>query len=126
LLRQLPDDRWAAVTSGSRALMQARLEAAGLPSPEVLVSAEDVSAGKPDPAGYLQAAAALGRDITRCLVIEDAPPGIAAGRAAGASVLAVATSHRGSELAAADAVIPTLAVCLVQCSADALSVTLRS
>ena len=63
LLPRLPADRWAAVTSGSRALMRTRLTAAGLPIPEVLVSAEAVEAGKPEPEGYLKAAAALGRDI---------------------------------------------------------------
>jgi sugar-phosphatase len=108
LLTGLPADRWAAVTSGSRAVMQTRLAASGLPIPDVLVSAEAVDAGKPDPEGYLKAAAALGRDIGRCLVVEDAPAGIQAGRAAGAQVLAVATSHRASELTSADAVVPDL------------------
>ena len=58
LLTGLPADRWAAVTSGSRAVMQTRLTASGLPIPDVLVSAEAVDAGKPDPEGYLKAAAA--------------------------------------------------------------------
>ncbi len=122
LLKRLPDDRWAAVTSGSRSLMQARLRAAGLPLPDVLISAEAVSAGKPDPEGYLKAAAALGYDIAQCLVIEDAPAGIEAGRAAGAHVLAVATSHNSDQLSAASAVIPTLEYCTVECS-DLLAVT---
>lgn len=108
LLPGLPADRWAAVTSGPRQLMEARLAAAGLPIPAVLVSAEAVTVGKPDPEGYLKAAAALGRDIRRCLVVEDAPAGIEAGRAAGARVLAVATSHPAAELAAADAVVADL------------------
>ncbi|WP_142053243.1 HAD-IA family hydrolase [Pseudonocardia kunmingensis] len=122
LLRDLPADRWAAVTSGSRVLMRARLAAAGLPVPEVLVSAGDVSAGKPDPEGYLKAAAALGYEITRCLVVEDAPAGIGAGRAAGAHTLAVATSHPAVELAAADAVVPDLTACTVERTADGLVV----
>ncbi|OZM82504.1 HAD-IA family hydrolase [Pseudonocardia sp. MH-G8] len=123
LLRDLPADRWAAVTSGSRVLMQARLAAAGLPVPEVLVSAGDVSAGKPDPEGYLKAAAALGYDITRCLVVEDAPAGIGAGRAAGAHTVAVATSHPASELTSADVVVPDLNACTVERVADGLVVT---
>jgi sugar-phosphatase len=124
LLKRLPDDRWAAVTSGPRPLMHARLKAAGLPAPAVLVSAEDVSVGKPDPQGYRRAAAALGYDITRCLVIEDAPAGLEAGRAAGAHVLAVATSHDSSELAAlADGVIPTLEDCSVEFRGYGLVVT---
>jgi mannitol-1-/sugar-/sorbitol-6-phosphatase len=126
LLKRLPDDRWAAVTSGSRALMRARLSAAGLPVPKVLISAEDVSAGKPDPQGYLRAAAALGYDVTRCLVVEDAPAGIEAGRAAGAQVLAVATSHDESELTSAHAVIANLEDCNVVCTAGAMRVTTPS
>jgi sugar-phosphatase len=102
--------------------MQTRLTAAGLPIPEVLVSAEAVAAGKPDPEGYLKAAAALGRDIRRCLVVEDSPAGIQAGRAAGARVLAVATSHPASELMSADAVIPDLTACELQVTDDGLIV----
>jgi mannitol-1-/sugar-/sorbitol-6-phosphatase len=123
LLRRLPADRWAAVTSGSRELMRARLTAAGLPIPEVLVSAEAVEAGKPEPEGYLKAAAALGRDIRRCLVVEDAPAGIHAGRAAGARVLAVTTSHRASELTLADAVIPDLTACDLELAPDGVIVS---
>ena len=122
LLRRLPADRWAAVTSGSRDIMEARLTASGLPVPEVLVSAETVSAGKPDPEGYLKAAAALGRDIRRCLVIEDAPAGIEAGRAAGARVLAVATSHDAAELTSADAVVADLTACDLELTADGVIV----
>ncbi len=123
LLPRLPADRWAAVTSGSRELMRTRLTAAGLPIPEVLVSAEAVEAGKPDPEGYLKAAAALGRDIRRCLVVEDAPAGIQAGRAAGARVLAVATSHPASELRSADAVIPDLTACELELTSDGVIVS---
>jgi mannitol-1-/sugar-/sorbitol-6-phosphatase len=123
LLRDLPADRWAAVTSGSRALMGARLAAAGLPVPEVLVSAGDVSVGKPRPDGYLKAAASLGYDITRCLVVEDAPAGIQAGHAAGAHTLAMTTTHSASELSSADAVVPDLTACTVERTADALLLT---
>lgn len=76
--------------------------------PAVLVGAEDAAVGKPGPEGYLKAAAALGVDIARCLVVEDAPAGIDAGRAAGAYTLAVATSHDPAELRAADAVVADL------------------
>jgi sugar-phosphatase len=123
LLRDLPADRWAGVTSGSRTLMRARLAAAGLPVPDVLVSADDVSVGKPHPEGYLKAAAALGYDIARCLVVEDAPAGIQAGHAAGAHTLAVATSHSATELSLADAVVPDLTACTVERTADALLLT---
>ena len=90
--------------------MQLRLRAAGcagLPVPAVLVAAEDVSTGKPDPQGYLLAAKVLGVDIDHCVVIEDSPAGIMAGRAAGARVIAVATSHPATALAA-DVVVADL------------------
>jgi mannitol-1-/sugar-/sorbitol-6-phosphatase len=89
LLTALPRSAWAVVTSGRRPLTTARLAAAGLPQPDVLVCAEDVAAGKPDPAGYLLAAARLGIPQERCVVVEDSPAGIAAGLAAGAVVLGV-------------------------------------
>ncbi len=123
LLDGLPPDRWAAVTSGPRRLMYARLGAAGLPVPAVLVSAEDVSQGKPDPEGYLRAAAALGIDVCRCLVVEDAPAGIEAGRASGAKVVAVATSHPVDALSRADAVIPDLTAFTVAAMPEGLVVT---
>jgi sugar-phosphatase len=123
LLSGLPSDRWAAVTSGSQGLMRARLAVADLPIPDVLVSAEDVDAGKPDPEGYLKAAAALGYDVARCLVVEDAPAGIQAGRAAGARTLAVATSHRASELSLADAVVADLTACSIELTRDVLVLT---
>ncbi|MBB5897772.1 HAD family hydrolase [Kutzneria kofuensis] len=125
LLSELPADRWAAVTSGSQELMRARLAAAGLPVPDVLIAADDVSAGKPDPEGYLKAAAALGHDIADCLVVEDAPAGLRAGRAAGARTLAVATSHDAAELTA-DAVVEDLTSCRVDRVADGLVVTVSA
>jgi len=113
LLPTLPMDRWAAVTSGGQRLMRARLAAAGLPVPKVLIGAEDVQRGKPDPEGYLKAAADLGVDVRQCLVVEDAPAGLAAGRAAGARTLGVATSHDAAELTAT-AVIPDLTACEIE------------
>lgn len=88
LVRAVP--AWAVVTSGRRELALARLEAAGLPVPSVLVTADDVTRGKPDPEGYLAAAAGLGVHPARTVVLEDAAAGIRAARAAGVSaVLAV-------------------------------------
>jgi sugar-phosphatase len=74
----------------------------------VLVSADDVTRGKPDPEGYLTAAAALGAAPGSCVVVEDSPAGVAAGRAAGALVVAVTTTHEPAALTAADIVIPDL------------------
>ncbi|MGA8048497.1 MAG: HAD-IA family hydrolase [Dermatophilaceae bacterium] len=122
LLSAVPADLWAAVTSGSGSLMRARLSAAGLPIPRVLVAAEDVSAGKPDPQGYRRAAEGLGVDVTRCLVVEDAPAGLEAGLAAGASVLAVATSHPADELRTAHAVVADLRAVRIGVGPDRLTV----
>jgi mannitol-1-/sugar-/sorbitol-6-phosphatase len=101
LVDSVPSGRFAIVTSGSRGLALARLHAAGLPAPGVLVAAEDVEVGKPDPAGYLRAAALLGADPAHCLVLEDAPAGVAAGRAAGMTVVAVLTTNAEPALRAA-------------------------
>ncbi len=102
------DRRLAIVTSCSRTLARARLEAAGLPIPPVLVSADDVVQGKPDPGCYLLGARRLDTEPAGCLVLEDAPAGIAAGRAAGARVLALRTTHGDADLGQADAVIDDL------------------
>ncbi|MDO9609288.1 MAG: HAD-IA family hydrolase [Brevundimonas sp.] len=88
-VKRLPPDRWAVVTSASVSLARARLKAAGVTPPAVMITAEDVERGKPDPAGYLRAAATLGFAIADCLVFEDAEAGIRAGEAAGADVMVV-------------------------------------
>jgi mannitol-1-/sugar-/sorbitol-6-phosphatase len=80
---------WAIVTSADTRLARARLTAAGIELPPVLITVDDVSVGKPDPEGFLMAARLLGVDVRRTLVVEDSAPGIAAGRAAGAQVAAL-------------------------------------
>jgi sugar-phosphatase len=107
-LSSLREDRVAVVTSATRRLATARLAAAGIEPPAVMVTAEEVTRGKPDPEGYLAAARRLGVDPAEALVVEDAPPGIEAGRAAGAAVVGVTSTHAAEELAAADVVIETL------------------
>jgi sugar-phosphatase len=92
LLEALPVGSWAVATSGPRADASDRLRRAGLPSPQVLICAEDVAHGKPDPDVYLNAAALLGVDPADCLVIEDAPAGV--------PVIALTTTHSRSELPA--------------------------
>jgi len=87
LLSSLPAGTWAVVTSGVRDLAYARLTAAGLPVPETVVTADDVTNGKPAPEPYLRGAAGIGIDPSRCVVFEDAPAGLAAGRAAGVPAL---------------------------------------
>jgi sugar-phosphatase len=103
LLRGLPVAAWAIVTSGSVAVARLRLEATGLPIPPILVTAEDVEHGKPDPEGYRRGAARLGVPPEDCVVVEDAPPGVAAAKAAGMRVIAVLTTHLPERLSAADA-----------------------
>jgi sugar-phosphatase len=93
-LAGIPQDRWAIVTSASRALAEARLGKAGIAIPPVLVTSEDVERGKPDPACFLLGADRLGVDASRCLVFEDTLAGLSAADAAGASGLAITATHR--------------------------------
>ena len=123
LVETLPRQRWAAVTSGERALMTARLAAAHLPIPGTMICAEDVAVGKPSPEGYLQAAAALGFDAAQCVVVEDAPAGIAAGLAAGARVLAVTTTHTADQVASADVIVADLSCLRVTSTDDGVVLT---
>ncbi|MEU6487104.1 HAD-IA family hydrolase [Streptomyces sp. NPDC046887] len=121
LLGALPEGRWAVVTSATRPLADARLREVGI-APPVLVCAEDVTRGKPDPEPYLLAAARLGVDPAACVVFEDAPAGLAAGRAAGMRTVALATTHRREELSA-DAVTTDLSGVSVQVSAGGVEVS---
>ena len=104
----VPPDRQAVVTSCTAALAAARLAAARLVPPHVLVTVDRLRRGKPAPDGYLLAAAELGRAAADCLVVEDSASGISAAREAGCAVLAVATTTRADRLAA-DLVVGTLA-----------------
>ena len=87
LLLSLPAGSWAVVTSGVRDLAYARLAAAGLPTPAAIVTADDVENGKPHPEPYLRGAALIGIDPANCVVFEDAPAGLRAGRDAGVGTL---------------------------------------
>jgi len=98
LLRALPPNKYAIVTSATRPLAEVRLRAAGLQAPENLVTARDVQRGKPNPDPYLMGARILGVAPAECVVIEDAPSGIRAGRAAGARVVALRTTASDEEL----------------------------
>ncbi len=88
-LAALPASSWTIVTSASRPLAEARLKAVGLPIPAHMVTAEEISAGKPHPEGYLLGAQRLGVAPGDCLVFEDTVPGAKAGDAAGADVLVI-------------------------------------
>jgi len=93
LLEDLPAARWTIVTSAVRKLALARLDAAGLPVPATLVAAEDISEGKPSPAGYLLAAKRLGWEPQDCLVFEDAAAGIEAAVSAAARLIVASPKH---------------------------------
>lgn len=93
VLAALPAGRWAVVTSAPRLLALRRLEAAGLPAPPLMIAAEDVARGKPAPDPFLLAARQLGVEIADCLVFEDAPAGIAAAEAAGATIVVINATH---------------------------------
>jgi len=107
LLASIPDARHAIVTSAGRALGAARLRAAGVPMPGVIVTAESVERGKPAPDPYLAASRALDVPVSRCVVVEDSANGIAAARAAG--VAAVVGVGRGALAHGCDVVVADLA-----------------
>ncbi|MCP2020615.1 HAD-IA family hydrolase [Pseudomonas laurylsulfatiphila] len=92
-LRSLPARQWAIVTSAPRELALRRMAAAGIPEPAVMITAEDVTAGKPDPAGYRLAARRLGVEPGQCLVFEDATVGMLAAEAAGADLMIITATH---------------------------------
>lgn len=92
LLASLPADRWTIVTSCTRALAEVRIKAAGLPLPRKLITANDIVHGKPNPDPYLKGASILGFPAADCIVIEDVPAGIRAGKSAGARVIAFTTT----------------------------------
>ncbi|WP_328297700.1 HAD-IA family hydrolase [Streptomyces sp. NBC_00435] len=120
LLCALPAGSWAVVTSATRPLAEARLREAGIDIPE-MVTAGDITRGKPDPEPFLLAAARLGVDPARCVVFEDAPAGLAAGRAAGMTTVALTTTHPAAELDA-DVVVRDLSAVSVLAGAGGMTI----
>jgi sugar-phosphatase len=108
LLEKLPRNRWTVVTSATGPLARVRLAAGGIPVPDRIVTADDVTEGKPHPAPYLAGAALLGFAPKDCVVFEDAASGTKSGHAAGCTVVATPFSHSIESLAAADYLIPDL------------------
>jgi sugar-phosphatase len=98
ILQALPQDRWTIATSCTRRLAEVRIRAAGLPMPRHLITSDDVQQGKPNPEPYIKAAKILGFSAADCIVVEDAPAGIRAGKASGARVLALRTTAPDAEL----------------------------
>ena len=108
LVQSIPTGRWGVVTSGSRLLAANRLKHCGVPIPEVMVTSDDVVNGKPHPEPYLKGAALLGFRPEECLVIEDAPAGIASAKAGGMKVIGLASTYGVEKLVQADAVVKEL------------------
>ena len=108
LLTSLSENEWALVTSCARPLAEVRLKAAGLPTQRNIVTCDDVRNGKPHPEPYIKGAALLGVSPSKCVVFEDAPAGIRAGKGAGALVIALPTTSPDFELeqAGADWILP--------------------
>lgn len=102
-LASLPPDRWTIVTSCTRPLAEVRIKAAGLPLPKKLITSNDITRGKPNPEPFLKGAAALGFDANDCVVLEDVPAGVRAGKAAGAKVVAFTTTVPQADLLEAGA-----------------------
>ena len=126
LVQSIPAGRWGVVTSGSRLLAQSRLLHCGLPVPEVLVTSDDVTNGKPHPEPYLKGAERMGYRAPECLVIEDAPAGIASARAGGMKVLGITTTYAADVLGQADAVVGKLRqIRVTPNGADKLGVEVR-
>jgi sugar-phosphatase len=99
---------WAVATSGNSLLASSSMRKAAMDRPPVLITSDDVAVGKPEPEPYLRAAELLGVSPTDCLVIEDAPAGVAAGRAAGMRVIGVTHTYAADVLAAASVVVDAL------------------
>jgi len=122
ILESLPAGSWAVVTSGTRAIAEFRLKLTGLPIPPVLICADEIERGKPDPQGYLTAAAQLHRSADECVVIEDAPLGIQAAQAARMRVIAIAATYPRERLASADAVVERLADLTINHDPDGIQI----
>ncbi|NLU66295.1 HAD family hydrolase [Streptomyces sp. HNM0574] len=121
LIRALPEGGWAVVTSATRVLGEARLRQVGIEAP-LVIAADDIVQGKPHPEPYLLAAAKLGVDPSRCVVFEDAPAGLEAGRAAGMRTVALATTHTADELRA-DVVVDDLSAVSAQVTSAGVEIT---
>lgn len=104
----IPKGSWAVATSGTEDTARTRLKYIGLSAPSVLITADDVGQGKPDPEAFLLAAKRLGLTPQDCIVVEDSPAGIEAAHAAGMRVIAVATTHSPADLDNADLTVQRL------------------
>ena len=130
LVNSIPRDRWCVVTSGTRFLAISRMRRLGVPVPDILVTADDVKNGKPDPEPYRKGTERLQVDAAQCLVVEDAPAGIRSAHAAGIRVVSLPTTYPVAELREADVIVSGLPDIKVTAdgagSASPLQVTLQA
>ena len=124
LLKALPHERWTIVTSATERLAKVRLKTAGLPVPDHFVHGEKVAEGKPHPAPFLAGAELLGVPPEECLVFEDSESGVAAGKAAGCTVIATLFTHPAEELAGADYIVRDLSAMKVKALEDHLEINI--
>jgi mannitol-1-/sugar-/sorbitol-6-phosphatase len=125
LLARLATHHWAIVTSGIRSVASFRIAHTHLPVPTVMVCADEIRRGKPDPEGYLTAADRLGIEPAHCVVVEDAPAGLEAARAAGMRSIGIASTYRSDALHAASFRVATLDRLEVISAAGAVPIELR-
>jgi mannitol-1-/sugar-/sorbitol-6-phosphatase len=128
LLASLPEDRWTIVTSCTRPLAEVRIKAAGLPLPKRMITSNDITRGKPSPEPYLKGASLLGFAAQMCVVFEDVPAGVQAGKSAGAKVVAFTTTVQEPALrdAGADWILKNCADVHLCEYAEDLGLNLRS
>jgi sugar-phosphatase len=124
LLRSTPSERLVVVSSGTRAEIILRLEAAGLPPVPLIVGADDVDQGKPFPDPYLMGAKLLGVEPAQCLAFEDAPAGMESATAAGCGTVGLLTTHTTTEMAHASHLVRDLSTIGVASVGDRLAVTI--
>jgi len=125
LVQSLGPEQWAVATSGTRAVAEARLTHVGLPIPSVLVTADQIRRGKPDPEGFTTAARLLRKPAESCIVIEDSPPGVEAALAAGMRCVGVATTHQATQLAGAHFTVAGLDRVAIRQAGESLELCLR-
>jgi mannitol-1-/sugar-/sorbitol-6-phosphatase len=124
LLAALPANRWTVVTSATERLARVRMATAGIPVPEKLLTADKVRRGKPDPEPFLAGAGLLGFAPAECVVFEDSPSGVAAGRAAGCTVVATTFSHSAELLGSADYLVRDLTGIRIESASDEIVIQL--
>jgi len=124
VLAQLPPHRWAVVTSNDTEVARARLRSAGLPAPEVIVSADDVTRPKPHPEGFLLAAEKLGVAPALAVGIDDSPIGVAAAKEAGMTAVAVRFRHSDAELRSAHVIADGVGAIRFRCEQDGISLAI--